>query len=794
VRQTEKKPRRRHRFPVLAVCICLPRLLVASEPPPLLLAAADGPTPLYLEMVVNGRPSGEVVEVTQRGSHYEVEASVLQRLHVLRQAVASRRVAVDSLAGVQTEYDTRNQRLLLTVPAEWLPQQQIGGLALRPRVNAVSGTGLLLNYDLYSATQRGTSFTSAFSEQRYFSPSGVLNNTLVLRRGAVAGPGLLRYDTRWTRPDTEDASQRSIGDVVTGALPWTSAVRMGGVQWGRNFGIRPDLVTYPLPQFAGQAAVPSAVDLFVNGFRAASRNVDPGPFTFNQLPTVSGAGAATVVTTDVLGRQIATSLPFYVSTTLLKPGLTDYSVSIGALRRNYGLRSFGYGQPLAAGVVRRGWNDQLTLEAQAQAARGLAVAGVGAVWQPGLLGTLSASLSRGSSPNSGGGWQTSAGYQYNSQRGGVAVQQINRQPGYGDASTYADDGYRLYRQQRQFNATVAAGRGAVSAGFIDLVGGSLAGSGNDRSRVVFASYTRPVGESAYVAVTAGRSLDNKETQVRLQFTYTLGRNANATASVVRNGDTQVFQAGYQQNIPSDGGFGWNISRALGDSSHNSGGGGGGGNNNDYRQGTLQYRNREMLVQGGVYGSDDALSRWAGASGSVGWMDGRAFATNRVTDAFAVVSTGQADVPVRFEQQLIGRTDENGYLLVPQVPGYFEGRYSIDTLDLPADALVQDPVRSMAVRGGTGALVQMPVRTVESATLFLLDAAGVPLRAGTPLRHLESGLESVVGWDGMAYLPQLLPFNTVVLRPASGNCHLVFTADQYRGGERSLRCVDGDPAK
>ena len=777
---------------MLAVCICLPRLLTAGGPPPLQLAALDGPTPLYLELVVNGRSSGEVVEVTQRGPHYEIDATVLQRLHLLRQAVASQRVAVDSLPGVQTEYDTQNQRLLLSVPAEWLPQQQIGGLGARPRVNAVSGTGLLLNYDLYGSSQRGTSYTSAFSEQRYFSPTGVLSNTLVLRRGAVSGPGLMRYDTRWTRPDTDDASERSIGDVVTGALPWTSAVRLGGVQWGRNFGIRPDLVTYPLPQFAGQAAVPSSVDLFVNGFRTAGRNVDPGPFTFNQLPSVTGAGNATVVTTDALGRQIATSLPFYVSTTLLKPGLTDYSVSVGALRRNYGLRSFDYGQPMAAGVLRRGWNERLTLEAQGQAARGLAVAGVGAVWQAGLFGTVSGSLSRGSSPGSqgnGGGWQTSAGYQYNSQRGGVAVQQINRQPGYGDASTYAADGYRLYRQQRQVNATVPVGRGAFSAGFVDLRGGTLAGSGNDRSRVIFASYTRPIGESAYIAITAGRTLENRETQVRLQLTYTLGRNASATASVVRSGGTQVAQAGYQQNIPTDGGFGWNISRSLGDSNRQSGGGG----NSDYRQGTVQYRNREMLVQGGVYGSDDALSRWAGASGSVGWIDGRVFTTNRVTDAFAMVSTGQPGVPVRFDQQLVGRTDADGYLLVPQVPGYFEGRYSIDTLDLPADALVQDPIRSMAVRGGTGALVQMPVRTVESATLFLLDPAGAPLRAGTPLRHLETGLESVVGWDGVAYLPQMLPFNTVVVLPASGACHVTFTAESYRAGERTLRCVDGDPS-
>ncbi|WPB56887.1 fimbria/pilus outer membrane usher protein [Xylophilus sp. GOD-11R] len=779
--RTDRARRRRHAAPVIAVCICLPRLLSAGTPPPLQLADANGPVPLYLELVVNGRASGEVVEVTQRGPHYEVDASVLRRLHVLRQAEASRRVAVDSLPGVGTEYDSLNQRLLLTVPPEWLPEQRLGGMARRPRVEAIAGTGLLLNYDLYSTTTQGRSTNSAWSELRWFGPEGVLSHSGILRQGGWSGSAYLRYDTRWSRPDTDGAAERNIGDVVVGALPWTSAVRLGGVQWSRNFGLRPDLVTYPLPQFAGQAAVPSAVDLFVNGYRTASRNIEPGPFTFNELPFVSGAGAATVVTTDALGRQVATSVPFYVSTTLLRPGLTDYSISLGALRRAYGLRSFDYGQPLAAGVLRRGWNDHLTLEAQGQVGRGLQVAGVGAVFQPGTWGTMSASLSRGSTPINGSGWQASAGYQYNTQRGGFSFQQINRQSGYGDASTYANDGYRLYRQQRQMTATMAVGSGALTGGFVDLRGGGNAAvPGDARSRVVYATYTRPIGQAAYVAVTAGRTIETGDTQVRLQLTYTLGRNTTANIAAVRSGDDQRFQAQYQQNIPSDGGFGWNISRSLGEGSR------------DYSQAALQYRNRRILLQGGVYGTEGNLARWAGASGSLGYLDGRVFATNRVTDAFAVVATGRPDVPVRFDQQLIGTTDRHGDLLVPQVPGYLLGQYAIEMLDLPPDVQVAVPQRAVAVRGGTGALIELPVRTVESATLYLLDAAGVPLKAGTAFHHVETGLDSVVGWDGVAYLPQLMPVNTVVARPQSGICHARFGADQYRQGERNLRCVPGAP--
>jgi outer membrane usher protein FimD/PapC len=38
-----------------------------------------------------------------------------------------------------------------------------------------------------------------------------------------------------------------------------------GFQVQRNYSTRPDLITYPLPQFIGQAALPSTVDLIING-------------------------------------------------------------------------------------------------------------------------------------------------------------------------------------------------------------------------------------------------------------------------------------------------------------------------------------------------------------------------------------------------------------------------------------------------------------------------------------------------------------------------------------------------
>ena len=82
-----------------------------------------------------------------------------------------------------------------------------------------------------------------------------------------------------------------------------------------------DLVTRPLPAFSGEAAVPTSVDLFINGYRSGSTRLQPGPFTLTNLPYINGAGDAVLVTTDALGRRVSTTLPPYVSSDLLKQGL-----------------------------------------------------------------------------------------------------------------------------------------------------------------------------------------------------------------------------------------------------------------------------------------------------------------------------------------------------------------------------------------------------------------------------------------------------------------------------------------
>ena len=319
----------------------------------------------------------------------------------------------------------------------------------------MSSFGVLFNYDLYlNDTDDAGSYLAAWNEVRLFDSWGTLSSTGQYRRSLVSAGdnqldnGYLRYDTTWRFSDDERMLTYEVGDLISGALAWTSAIRMGGVQISRDFGVRPDLVTYPLPQFSGEAAVPSSVDLFINGYKSSSENLQPGPYTLTNVPFINGAGEAVVVTTDALGRQVSTSVPFYVTSTLLQQGLSDFSVSAGSVRRGYGIDDFAYGPGVTSGSLRYGLSNSLTLESHLEASDSLALGGVGANFKLGNFGVLNSAVSQ-SRFDGRGGRQASLGYQYSAQRFSFAYQRLQRFADYADLSVIDADYISLSRRSEQ---------------------------------------------------------------------------------------------------------------------------------------------------------------------------------------------------------------------------------------------------------------------------------------------------------------------------------------------------------
>lgn len=740
-----------------------------SLPPPPMQLDMAAEQRLELELIVNGL-SGLIVPVIKQGPRFRLDVQDLRRAGMLLDTSVDA-LFLDSLEGVAADYDAPRQQLHLTVSPQYLPDQRISREG-REAQKAQYDSGALLNYDLYvsGGGAAGQTQASLGHELRIFGPLGLISTTAVLRAGA--GKSYARLDSYWRRSDQASMTTMEAGDFITRSLPWAPAVRLGGVQFSRDFSVRPDVITYPLPEFSGSAALPSTVDLVIQGQRVAGAAVNPGPFLLDTLPPINGYGEANLVVTDMVGRNVSAAMPFYISSALLRPGLTDYAVAIGAFRRNYGVRNFDYGDMAASASARHGISGGMTLEARAELAGDMRLIGGGAVVKLRHYGVLSAAYSR-SFQNGKGGGELMLGYDYQTRGFSIGLRHNRRDRDYSDLGLLDRGKPTGWEHLSSATASLSLRRaGTFGIGYFDL----QQENGQD-ARFANVAWSVPIWKKIRLYTSLSRDFAERKWTGALTLSVSLG-GGSASAGVARreNGDMMV-RADYARSAPVTGGFGWNASVADD------------GAGTPYWRGEVQWRSQPVQLRAGAYGQK-SVTGWFGASGSLVFMDDALFAANRVSDAFAVVSTnGEPGVPVRYENQLIGTTNGKGHILLPSVSAYYPGLYEIDTLSLSANVHAPLVSQRVAVAAGSGHVIAFPVEHKASGRATVRNREGAPLPAGA-IATINGDRSTYIGWDGLLYIERLMDHNRVdILLPGGEICHLAFAAKPDPGSDKILELGD-----
>lgn len=745
------------------------------------ISRLDGP--YMLEVLINGESTGRLAPFTRRQGRWYAKAGDLRALGLAARGLPDARaaeVALDSLDGIRTAYDASQQTLALTVSDTWLTPYRLGSPP-PPVIHASADPGLIVNYDGYVQRDRFTR-TSLWSEVRGFWSDGTVQQT-GLAEYSRWRRGYRRYDTWWQHDDPTRLSTWIAGDLITGSLSWTRSLRIAGLQWRRNFALRPDLVTFPIPALHGSAVVPSSVDLYLDGVRRMSERVPPGPFVIQETPGLTGDLQASVVTRDALGREQITTIPLYIDPRLLAPGLSSFSVEAGLPRDDYGVRSWSYRHaPVASVAARYGATDTVTVEAQAQAGRRLAMSGAGMLVALGQAGVLSASVAVSAGHGAGSQWST--GYQYLSRRLSVDAQMIRTAGRYRDIATL--DGLPVPRASDRVSVSVPIARGSTAS----LAWFAQRTPRQRPTRVLSASLTLPAGTRGMLSVGGFRDFARRSAHGIFAMLSVLlgggvqgagdGNAALGTASFSQqDGQTQAW-AGASHPPDYRGGWGWQVL-------------GGRAFSQRTMQGEVRYLGRHGEVSALAQQVGRRSSAAFGMTGALVVMDNSVHATRRTYDAFALVSTdAQAHVPVLRESIPVGHTDSRGYFLVPDLNGFEASRIGIDPMHLPADLEVVTTERRVAPQARSGVLVHFPVRRYRAALVTLLDAAGQPLRPGTAVRHLQSGVVTVVGYDGDVFIDALVARNTLESRDAGQRCRVSFDWTSPRHGRIArvgpLTCV------
>jgi outer membrane usher protein len=757
-------------------CALLAGRALAVEPAPA-GAAAPVAVELYLEVSLNGDATGAVARFT-RGATGGLRTS-LQDLRELGldpgklglHGEPATEIELDGVPGLSYSWDNARQSIALRLADTLRAPLQLEARPVRAHSAGSASPGLLLNYDLYGQFGHASRL-SALTELRYFDARGAFSTSGAMTLHG-SGRRYLRHETSWSWADPEALSSLQVGDLVNRSLSWTRSLRMAGVEWRRNFELRPDLVTYPVAGLSGSAVVPSSVSLYVNGMQQFHTEVPDGPFVLNGVAGLNGAGQATVVTRDALGRELATTLPLYIDTRLLAPGLSDYALALGVPRRDFGMRSFGYARrPVASASLRSGLTPFLTLEAHAEAGAGLVNGGAGALVRFGQLGVAHGALAA----SQGGGKRgalASAGYQYLSARWSLDAQSTRAGAGYADLGTREGTPVGRVNDRLTLSLALPAAQN-LSASYI-----GYRPPGRPSTRLASLAWALRLGGSAFLSVNAYQDLRVQRTR-GLMATLSLGLPGRTGASAgagTRNGEASRNVA-FSRAADVSGGIGWSLQGAE------QGG-------QRFSQGQLNYLGRTGQLSALVQQGGGTLTRAVGAAGSLVAMDGTLLAARQVGRSFALVSTGLADVPVLQENRPVGRTDAGGHFLVPDLMPYAANSLAIDIAELPVDAHVRSSSQEVVPQRLAGLVARFAVERYVAATVVVHDSAGRPLAAGTPVQ-VDGGAPTFVGHDGVVFVDGARSDNRLVLRAAGGSCEVRFRFNPQPGTAPAaigpLRCT------
>lgn len=649
---------------------------------------------------------------------------------------------LDGQAGLNYRLDMSRLTLDIDATAGWFLENEVNSELFTNVVAPEIDPGAFVNYDINLTHDGADAHSAALLEAGGFGKWGVATSTILVRDAQPSqGENLVRLETTWTRDMPERRASLRVGDAIGGGGTWGRPIRFGGVQWATNFATQPGFITFPLPVMQGEAALPSTLELYVNGIRRMESEVPSGPFSIPDLPTISGYGEVQLIVRDLLGREQIITDTFYVGARMLREGLHEFSYEFGAERENFGRESNNYGRAFAVGTHRYGLSDRLTGEARLELLSGQYTAGIGAALLLGRLGVVHGAVA-GSHGENGQGGQLTAGFEHSSRRFGFGF----------DAQLSSSEFVQL-GLNREKPAPRRLGRVSISVPFQRAGSASLSyvlREERDQARFesITASYQVSLGRAGYLSAFVTRLRgEEDDTLIGLNFTRLLGSRTSSSASLNSSRYSDQFLMQMQSNLPVGRGFGYRV-----------------------RAGTLDQDRLDLGVsaQNGIgtwhldaSHADGETGVRAEAIGGFAWLDRSWHASRHMDQSFAVVRVGEFEgVKVYADTQHVATTDHAGRALVPRLRPYEENPLRIEVADLPLEARIEQVEQKAVPYFRSGLVVEFDVNRSRNAVFRLMRADGVPVPAGSLIKTPD-GEEFPIGYDGEAFVTGVASGTTLI---------------------------------
>ena len=612
-----------------------------------------------------------------------------------------------------------------------------------------------------------------------FGEAGVsLGGDLLFSSFALNPEGsFVRGFTNVTFDERDHLRRWVLGDDVAITDALGGGAVFGGISVSREFRLDPYMIRSPTLRFSGAVLSPSTLDIYVNDIRVRREQVPPGPFDLRNLLGFPGRGSMSVVIRDSFGREEEIALPYYLSTGLLAPGLSEYRYQMGLRRDHLATASWAYGPPAFLGRHRLGLTDALTAGLRLEATPALMSGGP----------TVTAGLPVGEVELSGAashadgriGLAASLAYTYFGRLAGFGAFARMLSPHYATVSlTPADDRPRL---ETSTSISVPLGsRLSLTLQYAAL---------EDRKRGWFEHLsllssmrvTERINLFAFGQHALGRASPS-DNGLFAGLSYAFGQRTTGAIFQQQYGGKSTTTIELHRSLPVGTGLGYRVQGGMG----------------------AQGPTTALLQYQGPYGRYEAAYEHAhgtdattlSAAGGLVAIGGRLYPTRPVQDSFALIRVpGVAGVRGYVSNQEVGRTNTRGDLVVPNLLAYYGNRLSLADVDLPLSYSIEDPEQLVAPPFRGGAVVRFRVQRLQRLTgMLVVEVAGqtvIPAYGQLTVTGGDKPASSPLSKQGEFYLENLAPgLYTAEVVYRGGTCTWAFTvpvSDQPSVNLGTLRC-------
>jgi|Deesub1362B_J571_1020462.scaffolds.fasta_scaffold00036_38 outer membrane usher protein len=704
---------------------------------------------VILRVILNGQPRGDfILTLTADGDILLRKADLSQiglRL-TESESIFAEEVSLRSIKGLSFRIDPEEVTLYIEADPHLLVPTRMSLHRERPfKAEYLKTNAFYTNYSIsWHADDRFSkgSLRGAFEtvlragEPLFYSNFSYVHSSTEDR--------LVRMLTSVTIDRVDTLHRLVIGDFQATSGGLGSAGTFGGIKIEKTFLLKPYLLRYPGLGVEGVLDSPSTVEIYVNDSLVEKLDLPPGEFYLSDLPVTPGAGEIRLIIRDAYGRERIIKRPFYIPSRLLRPGLSEYSLSLGFRREDLGEKSFHYSRLSGLGFYRRGLTEWCTAGIRAEADSETFNLGVTSVIL--ALNTAEVNLEGSISMRE---HRTGFG-------GSMAINLISRPVKLGlslrgfskwYANLSSTDSLRIPALEWAVRLGFSLGK----AGYLSATYAETNYRHQTDTRRLSLQYQRHLfrGGSLYIRGSRRWESGQENDLVEFGLLVPLGNGHISSVRVKGEEDGTTAVASFHKNPPRGPGTGYRV-QVEGEF-----------NSETSLKGNtrLEHHGRNFNLSGEYWKSDSTGTIEINLSGSVVMINGELHLGRPIHEGFALVSTGIQDIKVRLNGQYMGETSRDGTLFLSELTAYSENTISVSAEELPLGYSLTEGVRTVAPYYRSGGVVEFSVkrlRAVEGYLYWIQEDRKTPAEfVGLELTINDKTIQSVTGKDGFFYIEDIL---------------------------------------